>query len=251
MQILDQSEILQIASDLIQLINSNGATIIQDELQTSPLQSQFVLILNACYAFNIFLTNEIMPNTRGSKSNNNETIIKLGTALIFQLRQLITGDSLKFVLAGSTREGLLKESVHSQDEIFSLKGMKNFRVSFSNAQIELAACIESLKYLNDADTNLAAQWKKILQYGFVKNPRDQEIIDVDDGGEMYHKADKDINVYMKYITTKKRKSLTYYYMLNGENPRTRGELNMGKAYDRGWMYQWLKMNTNIEIDDTS
>ena len=40
-------------------------------------------------------------------------------------------------------------------------------------------------------------------------------------------------------------------MLNGENPQTRDELNSGKAYDRGWMYQWLKMNTDIEIDDAS
>lgn len=189
-----------------------------------------------------------MPNVRNSRNDRNTEIIKLGTMLIFQLRQLITGDSLVFVLAGNTNDGVLKESSYSQDQIFSLMGMQNFRVSFSNAQIELASCIESLKRLNDANLSLAEQWRKILRYGFVKNPLDQQHL----GDGAYHKKGPDINVYMKFVSEQgKRRTLTYYYMMNGEQPRSREELKAGKSYDRGWMYQWLKMNQDIDIDDTS
>ena len=189
-----------------------------------------------------------MPNVRNSKSDRNTEIIKLGTMLIFQLRQLITGDSLVFVLAGNTNDGVLKESSYSQDQIFSLMGMQNFRVSFSNAQIELASCIESLKRLDDANLSLAEQWRKILKYGFVKNPLDQQHL----GDGAYHKKGPDINVYMKFVSEQgRRRTLTYYYMMNGEQPSSREELKAGKSYDRGWMYQWLKMNQDIDIDDTS
>ena len=61
----------------------------------------------------------------------------------------------------------------------------------------------------------------------------EESINADEG--VYHKL-KDINVYMKFVTTQKRKSLSYYYMTNGERPTTREDLKAGKAYDRGWIY---------------
>ena len=242
------SEIVTIAQQLIKEIQGEGELAIKEELQNNTFKSNIALILMACESFYTFLTDNIMTNVRNKKSSDNEYIIKMGTILIFQLRQLITGDSLQFVLAGSTKDGPLKEKIYNQDQIFSLMGIKNFRVSFSNAQIELASCIEKLKTLDDAETSLAEQWKKIIKYGFTSDYSKEESINADEG--VYHKL-KDINVYMKFVTTQKRKSLSYYYMTNGERPTTREDLKAGKAYDRGWIYQWLKMNQEVYIDENS
>ena len=86
----------------------------------------------------------------------------------------------------------------------------------------------------------------------TENYKNEELVD-DQGaeGSLYHKKKPDINVYMKFSNRGRRKTLTYYYMSHTK-PTTREDLDPSKAYDRGWMYQWLKMHySNIEIDDSS
>ena len=246
--ILSDMEIVEISNELINLINQDGSATVNEELKNSGFQIEINTILQACQLFSNFLNTEIFPSVINSNIGNNERILKLGTALVFQLRQFITGQSLQFVLAGTAKGQTLKEKTYSQDEIFSKKGLSNFRISFHRAQIELASSIEKLSALDDANISLAEQWKKILNYGFVKNPKFEE--DLGDG--LYHKSGPDLNVYMKYITEEgKRRSLLYYYMIDGTVPKSRDDLKSGKYYDRGWMYQWLKMNQNVFIDDNS
>ena len=244
-------EILAVSKLLIQEINKDSSKIVQAELQDNEFLGSIQLIHQACKAFYQFLTQEILTDTRNKKNDSNEYIIKLGTVLLFQLRKFVVGEEIEFVIAGTVSGDVLKESTYSQDQIFSLMGLNNFRVSFSNAQIELSHQIEGLKNLKDADLTLAGQWSKILKYGFVKNYKAETkpISSNKDGA--FHKNTPDINVYLKFTNGEKRRSITYYYMLNGENPRSRDELKQGKAYDRGWMYQWLKMNQGIEINDLS
>lgn len=244
-----ESEIITISKELINLVNKSGGNTIKEAINTSGFYSQIELILRACESYRDFLVKNIIPNPRGSSSADNANIIKYGTMLIFQLRQFITNESLSFVLGGNTKDGQLKEKTYTQDEIFSQAGINNFRVSFSNAQIELSSCIERLSALDTVQGSLAEQWAKVLKYGFTSDYKKERPVDSNEG--IYHKDGPDINVYMKFSNTGKRRTLTYYYMMHGESPLTRDQVSSGKSYDRGWMYQWLKMNQDIEIDDGS
>lgn len=244
-----QEEIINISKELILLVNQDGGNIVKEAIDTSGFYGKIELILSACEAYRDFLVKNIIQNPRGSSSENNTKIIKYGTTLIFQLRKFITDESLSFVLGGNTKDGQLKEKTYSQDEIFSKSGFANFRVSFSNAQIELSSCIERLSALDTVQGSLAEQWAKVLKYGFTTDYKKENPIGNNEG--IFHKNGPDINVYMKFSNSGRRKTLTYYYMLHGESPLTRDQVSAGKSYDRGWMYQWLKMNQDIEIDDGS
>lgn len=244
-----QDEIVMIAQELIQLTNQEGGSIIKETINISGFYDKIRIILSACIAYRDFLVKNIIPNPRGSSSENNTKVIKYGTMLIFQLRKFITNESLSFVLGGNTKDGQLKEKTYTQEEIFSQVGLANFRVSFSNAQIELSSCIERLSALDVVQGSLAEQWAKVLKYGFTSDYKKENPIGDNEG--IFHKNGPDINVYMKFSNSGRRKTLTYYYMLHGETPLTRDQVSTGKSYDRGWMYQWLKMNQDIEIDDGS
>lgn len=63
-------------------------------------------------------------------------------------------------------------------------------------------------------------------------------------GELYQKRDPDINVYMKFVTTAKRKTLSYYYNTANLKVKSREDLTALLAYDRGWLYQWAKAQEN-------
>lgn len=244
-------EITVIAKELINLTHYEGPEAIKEEINSSGFYSTIQIILTACRAYRDFLQQNVLPNPRASKSDVNTKVIKYGTTLIFQLRKFITGESLYFVLAGTTKNQALREKTYSQEEIFSQENLNtNFRVSFSNAQIELAGCIEKLSALDLAEESLASQWKKVLEYGFTSDYKKEEPIG-DGQDNAYHKASPDINVYMKFSNTGRRKTLTYYYMTHGQIPKSREDLIHGKSYDRGWMYQWLKMNQGVEINDSS
>lgn len=254
MEIDFSKEIIDIAKELIQIINQSGGKIIQEEIKDSGFYSSVGIVLQACQSYANFLEQTIMAQTAlvNKQDINNSMIIKLGTALIFQLRQFITGETLEFVLAGTTKDKQLKETTYKQDIIFSRSNLNNLRISFSNAQVELSGEIEKLSALKNAESSLAEQWKKVLDYGFTEDYHKEELVD-DNGaeGSLYHKKNPDINVYMKFSNRGRRNTLTYYYM-NHIKPTTRDDLDPTKAYDRGWMYQWLKMHyKNIEIDKSS
>lgn len=242
-------DILDIANKLIELTNNIGKEAVESEIKNSEFNKQVNTILIACERYRDFLQNQIILNLKDSsiQTTNSEKIIKYGTILIFQLRKFITGENLSFVLSGTAGKDQLREKSYSQDEIFS---EKNLRVSFSNAQIELSSCIEKLSKLEETKGTLAEQWKKIIEYGFTENYKNEKTIRTENNEEIYQKKGKDINVYMKFITREKRKTLTYYYLINKPTEINRDELSKGKAYDRGWMYQWLKLNSNIEIDNS-
>lgn len=255
MQIDFSKEIIDIANELIQMVNQSGGKMVQEEIKESGFYSSVSIILQACQSYANFLEQTIMTQSASvnrQSTDNGTTIIKLGTILIFQLRQFVTNESLQFILAGTTKDKELKEKTYEQDEIFNRANLSNLRISFANAQVELASQIEKLSALQNADSSLMSQWKKVLQYGFTENYRQEELVD-DKGaeGSLYHKKEADINVYMKFSNRGRRKTLTYYYM-NHIKPTSRDDLDPSKAYDRGWMYQWLKMHyDNIEIDDLS
>lgn len=253
MQVDFSKEIIDIAKELIQMTNQSGGKIVQEEIKESGFYSYVSIILQACQSYANFLEQTIMTQSTAANRQNNDNgvIVTLGTILIFQLRQFITNESLQFVLAGTTRDKQLKEKTYDQDVIFNKANLNNLRISFANAQVELASQIEKLSALENADSSLMAQWKKVLEYGFTENYQKEELVD-DKGaeGSLYHK-EKDINVYMKFSNRGRRKTLTYYYMSHIK-PTSRDDLDSSKAYDKGWMYQWLKMHyDNIEIDDSS
>ena len=182
-------------------------------------------------------------------------IILLGATLLFQLRTLITGESLQFVIGGSTSKDVLKEGVYSQDEIFSLLGMSNLKINFNEAQVQLQNQLEALGKLDFANNNLMNKWKKIMEYAFSEDYNNEIPLpdsSTTDKDRFYRKKEKDVNVYFKFTTTSdKRRISTYYYLIN-KNPKTRDDLkSMGLAYDKGWLYQWVKMRQRIPIDENS
>ena len=247
------SEIISVAEQLIALAEQGGAEITKEEFkENNPLLLNLKLIHKAC---NIFY-NVLNEQTNKYKENDNiEKIILLGTTLLFQLRTLITGESLQFVIGGSTSKGALKEGVYSQDEIFSLLGMSNLKINFNEAQVQLQSQLEALRRLDFANNNLMNKWKKIMEYAFSKNYNNETPLPdsstVDDD-KFYRKKEKDVNVYFKFTTiSDKRRISTYYYLIN-KNPKTRDDLKrMGLAYDRGWLYQWVKMRQRTPIDENS
>lgn len=245
------SEIISVAEQLIALAEQGGAEITKEEFkENNPLLLNLKLIHKAC---NIFY-NVLNEQTNKYKEDDNiEKIILLGTALLFQLRTLITGESLQFVIGGTTSEGILKEGVYSQDEIFSLLGISNLKINFSEAQVQLQHELESLKRLDFASDNLINKWLDILQYAFTDDYTQDIKFEESDGNNYFYKKSKaDINVYFKFKTSKdKRRTIRYYY-LNNKYPKSRDDLTtMGLFYNKGWLYQWLKMRQKIPIDKTS
>lgn len=247
------SEIMSIAEQLIALAEQGGAEIIKEEFkENNPLLLNLKLIHKAC---NIFY-NVLNEQTNKYKENDNiEKIILLGTTLLFQLRTLITGESLQFVIGGTTSEDILKEGVYSQDEIFSLLGISNLKINFSKEQVQLQHELESLKRLDFASNNLINKWLDILQYAFTDDYTQDIKFEEQSSGDnnyFYKKSKADTNVYFKFKTSKdKRRIITYYY-LNNKYPKNRDDLTtMGLSYNKGWLYQWFKMRQKIPIDKTS
>ena len=248
---IKDSEIISVAEQLIALAEQGGAEITKEEFkENNPLLLNLKLIHKACNVFYHVLNEQ----TNKHKENDNiEKIILLGTSLLFQLRTLITGESLQFVIGGSTSKDVLKEGVYSQDEIFSLLGMSNLKINFNEAQVQLQSQLEALGKLDFANNNLMNKWKKIIEYAFSEDYNNETPLpDSSEKDRFYRKKGKDVNVYFKFTTTSdKRRISTYYYLIN-KNPKTRDDLkSMGLAYDKGWLYQWVKMRQRIPIDENS
>lgn len=251
--IFDLKETEKLAQTLIQIAQQSITNEIQQLNIPSTIRSEWGVILKACIAFKTVLESVIFFNggIKNANIGDNEEILKYGTALLFELRKLITGESLSFVIGGSTSKGVLKEKIISQEELFARADLSKIRVSFANAQIELSSALVSLRNMNKVKNNLANQWKKVLKYGFIKNI-ENETVNLNNEAGAFQKKEPDLNVYMRFATEGKRRTLTYYYMKGNERPNSRDEIKtMGYAYDRGWMYQWLKMNEDVMILDDS
>lgn len=249
---LGLKEVESLAQELINIAQQDITNEIEQLNVPNIIRGEWETILRACLVFKSVLEDVIFfkGGTKNANVNNNELILKYGTALLFELRKLITGEPLRFVIGGSTSKGVLKEKIISQEALFDRANLSNIRVSFSNAQIELSSALVALKNMDEVKSNLAEQWKKVLKYGFVKNVENEGVKLNNESGAL-QKKEPDLNVYMRFATEAgKRKTLTYYYMKDNERPNSREEIKaMGLAYDRGWMYQWLKMNENVMILD--
>lgn len=246
-------EIKEMANKLIELTNETTSS--ESSKGVEPFFQEVKLLHSACNSFYNYLT-----KLENNKSNNTEEIIKRGTVLLFQIRKFITGESLKFVVAGTTSKNNLKERAYTQEQIMSEAGLSNLTVSMSNGQVELASQLERLKSLEDAKTSLNQQWQKILKYGFTENYKEEEHITDIDGQEkgnkvtynFYKKASADINVYIRFVARAKRNTITYYYNLQENvNINEVEQLKGMKSYDTGWLYQWLKLHSKVEIDEGS
>lgn len=249
-------------------LNSIGKNSAQINLQTLINHKDFIGFIkylqdlrDGCVIFSNFLKTYIVklstPKVTGKvfkdiqvEDNNKDSysqIILQGTKIIFMLRQFLTGESLSFVLGGSLDGKQLVQVKKTQDELFN--DMQNLRVSFSNGQIELSRNIENLNNYQDYEFlengSLAAQWEKILEWGFIPDYNLAEEISSHKNNNVvthiYRKRTADINVYLRFKTsastgTKNGRTAQHYYG-NGAATSVKGML----AYDRGWLYQWIKM----------
>lgn len=254
----DTFNLPEIVGEIVALTETEFSQSLQVGINDSDFIRNLKLFTQGCIAFANFLRTHIDEESKSTKfildrTKTNSQIIKNGTALLFQMRQFMTGESLSFVLAGRTPDGMLKEKTYSQDEIFGGE-FNNFRVSFAKGQIELASCIEKLSALELQNNSLGQQWSKIEEYGFIKNYRSESDLAAESNVEsdeyhVYHKAGPDINVYFNFHTSSKRRTISYYYDLGGGS--IDGGIQGMLAYDRGWLYQWLKLYQDVEIDTGS
>lgn len=242
-----------IAQEIIQNVPSEFASYGKQEVLENGNLIKIDNIIQACYFFDSVLASEVVDNINNfnpNKKNKITNIILLGTKLIFQLREIITSESIDFTIGGSTASGVLKEKTYRQEVLFD--DLSNLRVSFSRGAIELNSALVSLKELDESKSTLAEQWKLIEKFGFIKNKEhNQQILIRGEDGELYQKKSPDLNVYMKYITSTKRKSLTYYYNTNNIQIKARKDLDNLLSYDRGWVYQWAKsLGENLELEES-
>ncbi len=201
----------------------------------------------------IFIEGFTLLKIELQKNNNQDTeILSLGTKLLFSFRQFLTGESLKFVIGGTAtihKEAALVEKEYDQNIIFALEKSK-FMVNLNAQEIQLSHEIETLTSLKKDKkiSNLNNYWKILLDAGFVTSKSEG----VSDDNDMYRKIKKDNDVYFYFRNISKNKTLEN--LADSINEKTKNAIfyryknEASKAYNKGWLYQWLKMMEQKELE---
>lgn len=238
---------------------------IQD-IKNSAFFQQLQEIYDVCNKFVTYLE-YIVKNLKMSKSSDTETVLKLGTIILFKLRQFFTKEQLIFVVGGEVEndKGIVRlgEKKYNQDYIFNKEYLKNLRISYSDGgAILIAGFLENIEKQLSLSSNLANNWNLVKKYGWISHYLAEATV-IDEFTEkgrkyqIYRKNDKDTRVYARWTTNRENKQKNFYhYYFIGENfsllPRDFNEKDDLKNnnflfYNQGWLYQWLKIQQEKKI----